>query len=133
VVYFKPLCQKDVNRGSSVGIPTRLRAERAGRSGFDSRRRLGIFLLAAASRPAVGPIELPTQIVRGILSPGAKRPGHEADHSPLYSADVKNTWSDTSSPPYGFTSWCLVKYRDNFTFTFYARRAEESHESLQSV
>jgi hypothetical protein len=26
-------------------------------------------------------------------------------------------WSYTSTPPYFFVAWCLVKYRDNFTFT----------------
>jgi len=29
----------------------------------------------------------------------------------------KNEWSDTSTPQYAFTAWCIVKYRDNFTFT----------------
>jgi hypothetical protein len=31
--------------------------------------------------------------------PGVKRPGREADHSPPSSAEVKNTWSYTSTPP----------------------------------
>jgi hypothetical protein len=30
---------------------------------------------------------------------GVKRPGHEADHSPPSSAEVKNAWSYTSAPP----------------------------------
>jgi len=33
----------------------------------------------------------------GILS-GAKRPGREADHSPVPNADVKNMWSYTLTP-----------------------------------
>jgi len=45
------------------------------------------------------------------LKPGVKRPGREADHSPPSSAEVKNAWSCTSTPPYVFTAWCLVKYR----------------------
>jgi hypothetical protein len=32
------------------------------------------------------------------ISLGLKRPGHEADHSPPSSADVKNAWSYTSTP-----------------------------------
>jgi hypothetical protein len=36
----------------------------------------------------------------GGLSPGVKRPLLEADHSPP-SAEVKNTWIYTSTPPYG--------------------------------
>jgi hypothetical protein len=31
--------------------------------------------------------------------PGVKRPGREADHSPPCSAEVKNAWSYTSTPP----------------------------------
>jgi hypothetical protein len=49
--------------------------------------------------------------------PGVKRPGREADHSPPYSAEVKNAWSYTSTPQYVFKAWCLVKHRDNFTFS----------------
>jgi hypothetical protein len=33
------------------------------------------------------------------LSLGVKRPGHEADHSLPSSAEVKNAWSYTSTPP----------------------------------
>jgi len=29
-----------------------------------------------------------------------------------------NEWSYTSAPQYAFMTWCLVKHRDNFTFTF---------------
>jgi hypothetical protein len=43
-------------RDSSVGIEIRLRA---GRSGFNSREGLGIFLFATASRPAVQPTQPP--------------------------------------------------------------------------
>jgi hypothetical protein len=31
--------------------------------------------------------------------PGVKRQGREADHSPPSSADIKNAWSYTSTPP----------------------------------
>jgi hypothetical protein len=33
---------------------------------------------------------------------GVKRPGHEADHSPAASVEVKNAWSYTSTLPYVF-------------------------------
>jgi hypothetical protein len=36
----------------------------------------------------------------GALSPGLKRPGREADHSPPASAEVKKTWIYTSTLPY---------------------------------
>jgi hypothetical protein len=35
----------------------------------------------------------------GDLSLGVKRPGREADHSPPSSAEVKNAWNCTSTPP----------------------------------
>jgi hypothetical protein len=34
----------------------------------------------------------------GALSPGVKRPSREAEHSSLFSAEVKNGWSYTSTP-----------------------------------
>jgi hypothetical protein len=57
--------------------------------GFDSRRRLGIFLFTTASRPTLGPTQPPIQWVPGSLSLVVKRPGREADHSPSSSAEVK--------------------------------------------
>jgi hypothetical protein len=49
--------------------------------------------------------------------------GREADHSPPSSAEFKNTWSYTFTPPifsneYVFLVWYLVKHRDDFTFIF---------------
>jgi hypothetical protein len=38
-----------------------------------------------------------------------KRPGREADHSPLSSTDVKNASSYTSTPQYAFMARCSVK------------------------
>jgi hypothetical protein len=67
--------------------------------GFDSRRGLGIFLFTTASRTALGPTQPPIQWVLGALSLGVKRSGREADHSPPFSAEVKNVWSYTSTPP----------------------------------
>jgi hypothetical protein len=72
--------------------------------GFDSRRGLGIFLFSTASRPALGPTQPPIHWVPGALSPGIKRPGREADHSPPSSAEVKNVWRYTSTP--NTSSWC---------------------------
>jgi hypothetical protein len=40
--------------------------------------------------------------IRGS-SPEIERPGLEADHSPPTSAEAKNTWIYTSTPPYVFT------------------------------
>jgi hypothetical protein len=102
---------------SSVGIALGYGLDDRG-LGFDSRRGLGIFVLTTLSRTALGPTQPPIQWVRGALSLGVKRPGHEADHSHPSGAAVKNSWNYTSTPQYVFVAWCLVKHRDNFTFTF---------------
>jgi hypothetical protein len=88
--------------------------------GFDSRRRLGIFLFTAASRPALGLTQLPIQWVPGALSLGVKRPGRKADHSPPSSAEVKE-WVELYLYSPNTPSWSCAqlkeKHGDNFTFT----------------
>jgi len=64
------------------------------------------------------PTSLLSNGYRWALSPRAKRPEREADHSTPSSAEVKNVRSYTSTPAYVFMIWCLVKHGDNFTFTF---------------
>jgi hypothetical protein len=49
-----------------------------------------MFLFSTASRPALGPTQPPTQWVPEALSPGVKRLGLEADHSPSSNVEVKN-------------------------------------------
>jgi hypothetical protein len=85
--------------------------------GFDSWWGLGIFLFTTMSRMALGPTQFPIPWVPGALSLRVMWLGHEADHSPPSSAKVKNVWSYTSTPQYVFMAWCLVKHKDNFTFT----------------
>jgi hypothetical protein len=64
---------------------------------------------------ALGPTHSPTQWVPGALSQGVKYLGLEDDYSPPPSAEVKNVWHYTSTPPYVLMVWYLVKHRDNFT------------------
>jgi len=59
---------------SSVSIVTR---PQAGQLGFDSR----FFLLATASRLALGPAQPPIQWILGAVSPGVKWFECKADHS----------------------------------------------------
>jgi len=62
------------------------------------------FLFTTAFRPALGPTQPPIQWTQEALIPGVKRPGREADHSHPYNAEVKPSWSYTSTPPI-MSSW----------------------------
>jgi hypothetical protein len=75
----------------------------------------GNWLLFKASRLAPGHTQPHIQWVPGFLSPRLKQPARQADHSHLSSAEIKNAWSYTSTPPYVFVVWDIVKHRDKFT------------------
>jgi hypothetical protein len=64
-----------------------------------SPRKVKNFLFSTSSRPTVGPTQPHIQWVPGPLSPGVKRQGREADHSPPTSAEVKKMRIYTSTPP----------------------------------
>jgi hypothetical protein len=66
-----------------------------------------LFLFATASRPVLGRTRTPIECVPGALSPGLKWLGHEDDHSPPSSPEVKNAWSYTSTPPISLHSVVL--------------------------
>jgi hypothetical protein len=54
-------------------------------------------MFATVSRLVLESTKPPIQWVPEVLSQGVKQPGHEADHSPLSSAEVKNIWSHAST------------------------------------
>jgi hypothetical protein len=91
-----------------VSVVTRLRD---GRAGFDSRQRQGISSSSPGPERLWGPASLPSNGYcggGGDLSLVVKRPRHEADHSPLSSAQVKN--GGVIPPlPYVVVAWCFVK------------------------
>lgn len=60
--------------------------------------RANIFLSCTTSRPALR--AHPDFYLKGtvVLFPGVKRSGHEDNHSPLTSSEVKNGWSSISTP-----------------------------------
>jgi hypothetical protein len=37
--------------------------------------------------------------------------GREADNSPPFSTQVRNVWRYTSTSPYVFMAWCLIKHQ----------------------
>jgi len=63
-----------------------------------------------------GPPILPPSAYRELFPPAVKLWRHEADLSPPSSAKVKNPCSYTSTPPYAFMAWYLVKLSGNFTY-----------------
>jgi hypothetical protein len=67
--------------------------------GFESRQGLEIFLFTIEFRVALGHTQPPIRYAPGVLSLGVKRPRCEADHSPPSSAEIRNAWSYTSTPP----------------------------------
>jgi hypothetical protein len=71
------------DRGSRVRLP-------AGAGNFSLHHRVQN---GSGDHPASYPMGT------GALYLGVKQLGREADHSPPYSAEVKNAWSYTSTPP----------------------------------
>jgi hypothetical protein len=63
----------------------------------------------------LGPNLRPSQWILRTIFSGIKRPGREADHSSLSSAEDKNAGTYTFPSPYVSMFWCLIKHRD-FTF-----------------
>jgi hypothetical protein len=53
----------------------------------------------------------------GDIILGVRGQRREVDQSSPSSAEVKNAWSYTFTPPYIFTESYLIKHR--YTFTFY--------------
>jgi hypothetical protein len=88
------------SRDSSVSVVTRLWA---GQPGLDSRHGQGFLCLFHH-------VQIPSG-VPGALSLRVKRPGREANHSSPSSAEVMNALSYSSTPPYVFMAWSLIKHR----------------------
>jgi len=87
-------CCKYVCRGSSFGIATL-----CGLDGprIEPRRRRDF---PHPSRPALGPIQRPIQLVPGLF-PGVKRPGRGVNHLSHLAARLKKEWIYDSIPSLG--------------------------------
>jgi hypothetical protein len=85
------------SRDSSVGIATVYGLDDQG-GGSSSPGRVKKFRFSISCRSAPGSTQPPIKWVLGALSPGVKRQGSEADHSPPTSAEVKKMWIYTSTP-----------------------------------
>jgi hypothetical protein len=81
------------------------------------------FLPSPVSRLALGPTRPHIQWVQGPLSPGAKRPGREANRSPPSSAEVKN---GGAIPPLPKSLAVITKCSDQ-TSSCITQRSVERH------
>jgi hypothetical protein len=97
------------SRDSSVAIATRLEAERPRYWGFYFRKGQEAFLFSTASRSALGPCQPPICWLLRTDSPGVKRQGREADHSPPSNVEVNNGGPIPPLPPRVFMAWCFIK------------------------
>jgi hypothetical protein len=86
------------SKDSVVGIATGYGLDDRG---VGIRVPVGSRIFSTSSKPTLGSTQPPVQWVLGA-SPGVKRPGREADHSPATSAKVRKMWIYTSTPPYAF-------------------------------
>jgi hypothetical protein len=84
-----------MSHSSAVGVATGYRLDHM------NPGRVTNVHFSVSSRPSLGPLA-PYQWVPRAFSPGVKRQGREADHSPPTNAEVKKTWIYTSTPPYVF-------------------------------
>lgn len=78
--------------------------------GFKSWQGQEGFLFSKMTRPLLEPIQSPVQQVPEFF-PGVQQMGHQVDHSPSASTDIKNECSYTSAPHARLHS----VDRDNFT------------------
>jgi hypothetical protein len=70
--------------------------------------KIEIVLSSISSKPNMGPTQPPIQWVPVALSPGVKRLGRVAGHSPPSSVEVKIMWIYTSCPSYVFMAKRLI-------------------------
>jgi hypothetical protein len=83
---------------------------------FSAGAGKGFFLFGTLSKAAMGPTQPPIQRVPEALSLRVERPRRESNHSCPSSADVKNSSSYASTPPYVFKALYLIKHRDNSAY-----------------
>jgi hypothetical protein len=57
-------------------------------------------------------------------------PWVETDHSPPSVTYVNNAWSYTSTRPYVFMAWCLIKHRYSFNMSY---GVEYSHSNPKNI
>jgi hypothetical protein len=89
------------------------------RGSIPGRERRGIFSPRRYVQTGSGTHSASsTLLYLGLLSPGVKRLGREANHSAPSSAELKDAWSYASAFQYNYVEQYLVKHTDNCNFKF---------------
>lgn len=102
------VCMKMVWDSSSTGTETRLWTGQLRNYGSIPGRGMSFFCSQQC-------LDCTQPLIQWVLR--VKWLRCEADNSPPSSAKVNNnSWSYTSSAPYAFLVWCVIKHRDNFSF-----------------
>ena len=100
--YFRSALARTGSRDSTVGLAALLRTRRPRNRG----------LIHGISELQFPSSQLPDKICGSpepeVLHLRVKRPGIETDHSPSTNAEIDNTWSYTSIPPYPFMAFFFV-------------------------
>jgi len=89
-----------------------------------------VFCRLQSVRTGEGPTQPHTLRVTGYLSSGSKWPEHEADHSLHFSAEIKNTCSFATTPPYAFIACYFIKHRFKTALKFHAYRQTFFHYDI---
>jgi hypothetical protein len=115
-------CQKNIHvwygrgsRDSAVGIATGY--------GLDDR---GVGIRVPVGSRIFSSPRCPDRLwgPPSLLSPGVKRLGREADHSPPITAEVKKTWIYRSTSPYVFIAYCLIIQARGHVYFYMARQTD---------
>jgi hypothetical protein len=106
------------SRDSPVGIATGYGLDDLG---LGVRVPVGSRIFSSPNCPdrLLSATQPPIQWVQEALSPGVKRSGCEADHSPQTRAEVKKIWIYTFTPPYAFMAQCLITGQTLLHYYYY--------------
>jgi hypothetical protein len=77
---------------------------------FLAGARKEFFLFVTPIQTNTGATHPPIQQVLEAFSLVIKQLGHESDHPPPSSTEVKHVWSYTPTYPYVFMPWCFLLY-----------------------
>jgi hypothetical protein len=106
------------SRNTVISIETRLPAGQPRNTFSIPWQVQEVWLYSKACRPTLGSTQPTVQWVP-IFSSWSRAAGACTDHSPLYGAEIKNTWTYTSTPPYFLMAYVHMSKFTLLNFTFF--------------